>query len=167
VVSLQSNFFSGLVPVKNSQVRQFASINFTQGVNRFRAFEERLDIGNNGIRGVRSDSLRGLQKLVLNLETVLFSKASLAGFRMAPFVFGDFGSINYNEKSLLTGPIYTGFGFGCRFRNENLTFKTIQLRLGLYPNVPNVQVFNIAFAGEQRLVLRDFDISKPRELDFR
>lgn len=167
IISIQNNYFSGLIPLKNSQMRQFISFNFTKGINRFNAIGEKLDLSNNGIRGVKSDSLQGIQKIVLNAETVLFSRASIGGFRLAPFCFLDLGSINFNEKSLLKSPIYTGFGFGCRLRNENLTFNTIQIRFGIYPNIPNVQAFKLTFDGEQRLILRDFDISKPEEIRFR
>ncbi len=167
IISIQNNYFSGLIPLKNSQMRQFISFNFTKGINRFKAIEEKLDLSNDGIRGVRSDSLQGIQKIVLNAETVFFSRASIGGFRLAPFGFLDLGSVNFNEKALLKSPIYSGFGLGCRFRNENLTFNTIQIRFGIYPNIPNVQVFKLTFDGEQRLILRDFDISKPQEIRFK
>ena len=166
-MSLEANYYSPLVNWGLAKIRQFVNFNYTAGVNRFNTIEERLDISNEGIRGVRSDSLKGVRKLVLNVETVLFSRASIAGFRIAPYLFGDFGIVNFNEKSFFVGPIYSGFGLGFRFRNENLTFNTFQVRFGIYPNIPNINAFRLAFGGEQKLAFRDFDISAPEEIKFR
>ena len=89
-MSLEANYYSPLVNWGLAKIRQFVNFNYTAGVNRFNTIEERLDISNEGIRGVRSDSLKGVRKLVLNVETVLFSRASIAGFRIAPYLFVSF-----------------------------------------------------------------------------
>ncbi len=167
VASFEGNYFSQLINVKTAKIRQFVTFNYTAGLKRFNTVEERLDLSNEGIRGIRSDSLKGVRKLVFNFETVLFSRANIAGFRIAPYFFADIGMVNFGEKSFFSGPIYNGFGLGFRFRNENLTFNTFQIRLGIYPNIPNVDTFRIAFGGEQKLLFRDFDISAPEEVKFR
>jgi hypothetical protein len=167
VVSFEGNYFSHLINFKTSKIRQFVTFNYTAGLNRFKTVEERLDLSNEGIRGVRSDSLKGVRKLVFNFETVLFSRANIAGFRIAPYLFADLGMVNFGEKSFFKGPIYNGFGFGFRLRNENLTFNTFQIRFGIYPNIPNINAFRFAFGGEQKLAFRDFDISAPEEVRFR
>jgi hypothetical protein len=167
IISFEGNYFSSLFNLKTAKIRQFATFNYTKGLRRFNTVEERIDLSNEGIRGVRSDSLKGVKKLVFNFETVLFSRANIAGFRIAPYIFADIGMVNFGEKALLNGPIYQGFGFGFRLRNENLTFNTIQLRLGIYPNIPNINTFRLAFGGEQRLVFRDFDISAPDAVRFK
>jgi hypothetical protein len=167
VASFEGNYFSQLINLKTAKIRQFATFNYTAGLKRFNTVEERLDLSNEGIRGVKSDSLKGVRKLVFNFETVLFSRANIAGFRIAPYFFADIGMVNFGEKSFLNGPIYHGFGLGFRFRNENLTFNTFQIRLGIYPNIPNIDTFRIAFGGEQKLLFRDFDISAPDEVKFR
>jgi hypothetical protein len=167
VASFEGNYFSHLINLKTAKIRQFATFNYTAGLRRFNTVEERLDLSNEGIRGVKSDSLKGVRKLVFNFETVLFSRANIGGFRIAPYFFADIGMVNFGEKSFFNGPIYNGFGLGFRFRNENLTFNTFQIRLGIYPNIPNIDTFRIAFGGEQKLLFRDFDISAPVEVKFR
>ncbi len=167
VSSFEGNYFSNLMNLKTAKLRQFITFNYTAGLRRFNTVEERLDLSNEGIRGVRSDSLKGVRKLVFNFETVLFSRANIAGFRIAPYLFADLGMVNFGEKSFFKGPIYNGFGLGFRFRNENLAFNTFQVRFGIYPNIPNINTFRIAFGGEQRLQFRDFDISAPEEVRFR
>jgi hypothetical protein len=167
VFSYESNYYSPLFNWKTNKIRQFININYTAGLHRFKTVEERLDISNEGIRGVQSDSLKGVRKLVFNFETVLFSRANIAGFRIAPYAFADLGLVNFNEKTLFNGPLYSGFGIGFRFRNENLTFNTFQVRFGIYPNIPNINAYRFAFGGEQKLTFRDFDISAPEEVKFR
>ena len=167
VASFEGNYFSNLINMKTAKIRQFITMNYTAGFRRFNTVEERLDLSNEGIRGVRSDSLKGVRKLVFNFETVLFSRANIAGFRIAPYLFADIGMVNFGEKSFFNGPVYNGFGLGFRFRNENLAFNTFQVRFGIYPNIPNIETFRIAFGGEQKLLFKDFDISAPDEIRFR
>lgn len=167
VASFEGNYYSPLIAWKTAKIRQFFTFNYTAGLRRFNTVQERLDISNEGIRGVRSDSLKGVRKLVFNFETVLFSRANIGGFRIAPYLFADIGMINFGEKSFFKGPIYNGFGLGFRLRNENLTFNTFQIRFGIYPNIPNINSFRFAFGGEQKLSFRDFDISAPEEVRFR
>ncbi len=166
VLSAEGNYYSPIMNWGTTKIRQFITTNYTAGLHRFKTVEERLDISNDGIRGVRSDSLKGIRKLVFNFETVFFSRASIAGFRMAPYLFADFGLINFGEKPLFNGPLYSGFGLGIRLRNENLAFSTFQFRFGIYPNIPNINTFRTAFGGEQKLSFRDFDISAPEEISF-
>ncbi|CAG4994230.1 hypothetical protein DYBT9275_01349 [Dyadobacter sp. CECT 9275] len=156
----QLNYISNLIPFRYSFFRQFVTLKYTYGVNR-----DSLDYLNisreQGIRGISSDRLIGTKRLTLGMETVFFSDKSLLGFRIAYFVFADFGLVN-SVKSLLHGPVYQGYGLGLRLRNENLTFNTIQLRVGYYPNIPgNTSVFRFGADGNIPLRLRDFDISAP------
>jgi hypothetical protein len=167
ILSYEGYYYTPLISLKTSKIRQFVNFNFTKGLNRFNTIEERLNLSNDGIRGVRSDSLQGVEKLVFNFETVLFSRASVMGFRMAPYIFADLGWVSYQPQAMLHNAPYTGFGLGFRFRNENLTFSTFQVRMGIYPNIPNVSTFRFAFGGEQSLRLKDFDISAPAEIVFR
>jgi hypothetical protein len=166
VLTGEAFYYSPLFPFRLNQLRQFVNISLTKGVNRSNSVTDALDISNLGIRGARSNALRGVQKAVLNLETVLFSPTSLAGFRMAPYLFADLAKVGFNN-SFLSNPVYSGFGLGVRFRNENLSFNTFQVRFAFYPNIPDVRFFKYAFSGDQVLRLRDFDVSAPRVLEFR
>ena len=165
VVSGQLNYFSRLIPFKYSFFRQFISLKYAHGVNR-----DPLDYmnisGKQGIRGINSGELIGTKKLTLGIETVFFSDKSFLGFRIAYFAFADLGLIN-GVKSLWDGPLYRGYGFGFRFRNENLTFNTFQIRFGYYPNIPGTSS-KIRFAadGSTPLRLKDFDISAPSIVPF-
>ena len=70
--------------------------------------------------------------------------------------------VSLKGNSLIDSKLYQGYGIGFRLRNENLTINTFQIRLGYYPNIPDISsVFRFAFDGSQPLRLRDFDISAP------
>ncbi|WP_229253746.1 hypothetical protein [Dyadobacter sp. NIV53] len=123
VASGQLNYISNLIPLRYSFFRQFVTIRYTQGINR-----DPLDYLNisrdQGIRGIYSDQLIGTKRLTLGTETVFFSDKSLLGFRIAYFVFADLGVVNGTDK-LRKSPLYQGYGFGMRLRNENLAFNTL------------------------------------------
>ncbi|GGD58105.1 hypothetical protein GCM10011514_22690 [Emticicia aquatilis] len=167
VVGIQSFYFSPLMRIGKSQTRQFINLGFTYGFNR-----DALDYlnisGRDGIVGVNSEGLRGDKRLTLGFETVLFSHKSIFGFRIAHFAFANLGLVSLKDKLLIESKVYQGYGIGFRIRNENLTFNTFQIRLGYYPNIPDISSpFRFAFDGSQPLKLRDFDISAPSIIPLR
>lgn len=160
VLGLQSFYFSPLMKLGRAQSRNFINLGFTYGINRDPI--DYLNIsGYDGILGVNSDALRGDKRLTLGMESVLFSKKSLLGFRIAYFTFANFGMVSLKDVKLFSSKVYQGFGLGLRLRNENLTFNTFQIRIGYYPNIPLSTPFRFSFDGIQPLRLRDFDISAP------
>jgi len=98
---------------------------------------------NNHIRGFRSRKVFGKQRLSLNLEYVLFMRQELYNFNIAFFGFSDVGIIGRNDKLIFTQQYYSGIGLGIRLHNENLVFKTFQLRLAFYPFHPS----DVSFVG--------------------
>ncbi|CAH0995429.1 hypothetical protein EMA8858_01551 [Emticicia aquatica] len=167
VIGVQSFYFSRLMKIAKSQTRQFINIGLTYGINR-----DELDYlnisGKDGILGVNSEGLRGDKRLTFGYESVLFSHKSIVGFRVAYFGFVNLGLVSLKDKLLIESKLYQGYGVGLRLRNENLTFNTFQIRLGYYPNIPNISsAFRFAFDGSQPLKLRDFDISAPTILPLR
>ncbi|MCE6989439.1 hypothetical protein [Dyadobacter sp. CY323] len=160
VINGQLNYISNLIPFRYSFFRQFATIRYTHGIRRDSV--DYLNIsGDQGIRGINNEQLIGTKRLTLGTETVFFSDKSLLGFRIAYFVFADIGLVN-GVNSLWDGPWFQGYGLGLRLRNENLTFNTIQLRVGYYANIPdNYSPWRFGANGNVPLRLRDFDISAP------
>jgi hypothetical protein len=167
VIGVQSFYFSPLMKIGKFQTRQFFNLGFTYGIKRDAV--DYLNIsGREGILGVNSEGLRGDKRLTLGFETVLFSHKSIFGFRVAHFAFINLGLVNLKDKSLIDSKIYQGYGIGFRLRNENLTINTFQVRLGYYPNIPDISSeFRYAFDASQPLKLRDFDISAPSIIPLR
>lgn len=160
VLNATVNYFTPLMRLGLSQVRQFVNLRYTKGFNRDPL--EYINLTDEyGLRGIRSDRLIGKKRLNLGLETVLFSPGSLLGFRGAHFVYADLGLIA-DQGKLRSSKLYSGFGVGIRLRNEHLTFNTIEFRLSYYPNVPALSSpFRLGVSGATSLQLQDFDISAP------
>lgn len=168
VFSTENNYFTPLHALgRRWYARHFLKVKFAWGFNRFQ--NEYFNIsGTDGIQGIYSDELRGTRKLVVGAETVFFSPVNFLGFRVAPFLFTDIGWTAFSGQKLLNITPYQGYGIGFRFRNENLTFNTFQVRLSFYSGIPNIgQPYRASFDGISPLRFRDFDISAPEIVPFK
>lgn len=136
LLDVKINFISPLFKVWNAQTRQFLRLNYSMGINRFEV-EELLLRNNVGIRGFGSRITSGQQRVTLNVENVFFQKKAILDFKTALFYFIDVGIVGQSDRSIFKEDYFAGIGMGLRIRNENLVFKTIQIRLSFYPNHPS------------------------------
>ncbi len=133
VMRLEIDHFSKLRKVKNYYIRHFINFAFITGLNGSEG--DSLSIADkSGIRGFRGQGLYGTKKMVLNLEAVAFAPWYFYGFKFAAFTFADFAVVG-RHKNLFRNDFFSGYGIGLRIRNENLVFKTIQVRLAYYPRL--------------------------------
>lgn len=155
-------YISNLIDRDRWKFRQFFTFNYTRGFNRFEG--EFLDIRDrNGIRGLTSNTLRGTQRLLLNLETVAFTPLDLLDFRLALFGFLDLGMVNNGNRDIFRERAQTGFGIGFRLRNDNLTFNAIEIRLAYYPRVPiGIDAVDLDLSGNPGFRFNDFFITEPQ-----
>lgn len=129
-VDLDLRWFSNLYVFRRNRIRQFLSLNYTQGWNRDRGSDESLRFTReNGLQAL-DEYVTGINRLVLNTETVMFTPIQPLGFRFAFFGFADFGVIGFSPNPFKNS-FYTSFGLGMRIKNERLIFSTIQLRIGV------------------------------------
>jgi hypothetical protein len=166
IVDFKIQFISQVFNVWNVKARQFIKLNYTLGINRFEI--ERLLLRNtNGIRGFGSRIGNGQQRLTLNVENVFFQKKSVLNFQSALFSFFDIGIVGPAEQSIFNQNYYAGIGFGLRIRNENLIFKTLQLRLAFYPNHPSdVSSFGFILDSVSKTRFYNFQPRGPEPLRF-
>ncbi|SDM54522.1 hypothetical protein [Siphonobacter aquaeclarae] len=162
--NIEANYFSPLMTHRRSSFRHFVTFKYTAGINRFQY--EYLTLNNNdGIPGVSSNFLRGTNRAIMNLQSVFFSPFQMFGFRTAFVGFIDLGLLSFDNSHLFSN-IYQGYGIGFRFRNENLTFNTFQVRLGYYPNFPGItNRLRIEGSGESVLRMPDFRVEAPDRVD--
>ena len=155
-------YISNLIDRDRWKFRQFITFNYTRGFNRFEG--EFLDIRDrNGIRGLTSNTLRGTQRLLLNLETVAFTPLDLLDFRLALFGFLDLGMVNNGNRDIFRERTQKGFGIGFRLRNDNLTFNAVEIRLAYYPNVPiGIDAVDLDLSGNPGFRFNDFFITEPQ-----
>ncbi|QJW88733.1 hypothetical protein HNV11_04735 [Spirosoma taeanense] len=172
VLSLETNYFSPLLPTRWGNMRHFFNSRYTTGIGRFENEYISLSSTGSGINtdgiGINNDALRGTRRWLINYENILFSRLNVIGFRVAFITFANLGLVTFPDRRLLQGPLYQGYGIGFRLRNENLTFNSFQIRLAYYPNIPNNRApFRTAFEGVTGLRFRDFDLSAPQIIPYR
>lgn len=129
-IDIDLRWFSNLFIVRRNRIRQFLSLNYTQGWNRGTGSNELISFTHdNGLQTIR-EYVTGINRIVLNTETVVFTPYQPLGFRIAVFGFADFGLLG-NSANMFKNNFFASFGIGLRIRNERLIFKAIQLRLGI------------------------------------
>ncbi|MGM0408517.1 MAG: hypothetical protein ACQERU_11075, partial [Bacteroidota bacterium] len=127
VFKLNAKAISNIHYFKHLKLREFLSINYTRGINRFT--DEKVYFNSTSdIWGFSSDNLYGLKRLSFNSELVAFTNLYIYNFRFVFFGFGDIGFIGPENKSVFRNQLYSGVGLGVRVRNENLVFKTFQIK---------------------------------------
>jgi len=136
MADFKMNYVSPLFHVWNMKARQFMKLDYVIGINRF-DIEDLFLRNNEGIRGFGSRIGKGKQRLTLNVENVFFQNRSILNFQTAFFSFFDLGLIGATNHIVFNQDYYAGLGIGLRIRNENLIFKTIQIRLAFYPYHPS------------------------------
>jgi hypothetical protein len=159
-------FISKQINAGQKRFRLFVKTDYTKGFHRLEI--ENLNLSrNNSIRGFRSHEVFGKQRLSLDLEYVLFLRKEFYKFNMALFGFTDVGVIGSNKEFILTQDYYSGIGLGIRLHNENLVFKTIQLRLSFYPFHPSDMNF-VGFVLEEQSKgqFYSFEPTQPLPLKF-
>lgn len=166
MIDWKANFISPLFKVWNVQARQFVRLNYTLGINRFE-IEDLLLRNRDGIRGFGSRIGKGKQRLTLSVENVFFQRRSILNFQTALFSFFDLGIVGPPGRLIFKSEYYAGLGVGLRIRNENLIFKTIQLRLAFYPNHPSdVSSVGFIFDEVSRTRFYSFQPKGPEPLRF-
>ena len=146
--------------------RGFLSIDYIKGINRFS--DEGIYLNSTNIWGLESDYLFGLQKISFNSEIVVFTNMYIYNFRFLFFGFGDIGMVGHENQSLFKQNLYSGIGLGFRIRNENLVFKTFQIRLAFYPTIPaDSEQFYFLLSGENYQKPINFEPTAPSTIEYR
>ncbi len=160
----ESKFISRIRKLGQFRFRNFGSIKYVMGINRFP--EEFITMNKeNGIRGFNSDKIRGTRKLTMSLETAAFSPYRWIGFQFAFFGFTDGGIISGNH--IPKTDYFYSLGLGIRMHNTNLVFKTLQIRFAFYPKTPaDFRHMGFKIAGEERPRFNNFRVQDPKVIPF-
>ncbi len=133
VLNLQLLYFSPLLELRRFNIRQIIKMAFTNGINR--STLETINLKDK-LKGFSKSEPAGRGNLIVNLETVTFAPWYFYGFKFALFTYADFALLS--ERSVFTSrtELYSTVGLGCRFKNESLVFKTLNLRIGYFIRNP-------------------------------
>ncbi len=127
--------FSKLILLKNLKLRQYAQISYARLFNRTGL--DPLSINNPfGVRYFKADSILGDQRASLHTETFSFINYKLFGFKFSPFLLADITSIS-PDNGFQNAEMFYGLGGGIRMRNENLVFRTIEMKAIYFPRKGN------------------------------
>jgi len=148
-------------------MRNFVNLDYTRGFGRYT--DEYLFINKeHGFSGFSNDSIRGNQRLSLNIESVFFSPANFYGFRFAFFAYAGAGFLFGTNQYITEGHVVSSLGAGIRIRNDNLVFNTFQIRIGFFPNLPlNSNINYLCISGEHLLRPANFEPVPPSVMDYK
>jgi len=165
VVRFSGQAISNLHYINKIKVREFLSLDYTRGINRFT--DEKVYLSSDEIWGLSSDLLYGVQKLSFHSELVAYSDLFIYNFRFLFFGFGDLALIGPENRSVFNNKLYSGIGLGVRIRNENLVFKTFQIKFAFYPVVPaDSEQFYMLISGETYEKPRTYEPKAPSVVEF-
>ncbi len=162
VLTGQLTFFSRLVEWRRSKLRQSLTVSYSTLLRQETLLPLTLR-SSLGLRNFPADSLLGNRRLGAETETLLFTPASLLGFRLAPLVFAGAGLIAGANDKLLHQPAWLSIGAGLRTRNENLVFGTIDLRFYYFPRtIEGIGNFRITLASNLQVKYTAGFVKKPQ-----
>ncbi len=162
-VRLKVSYFSLLYKWGTYYTRYFANLDYVTSLNR--SLEDSISISDDEIRELSWDK-DDEQKLVLSTEMVTFAPWDLAGFRFAFFSFADGGYLAANENIAVGGSFASSVGLGVRIRNDNLVFKTLQLRIAYFPTQQEDGEYKFRLSGEKDYSLPSFDAGTPSVVEY-
>ena len=158
-VRIKGTYISNLIQARCCKLRNFIDLIYLRGFNRLPFEYTYLKESKQGITGFTSMYERGKEKFVIKTENVLFKPKRLWGFQFAYFSFADIGFIGDGRKMIFSNTPYFSLGLGLRIRNDNLVFKTVQIRFAFLPIFPEgMDFYNIDLRSE---TIRRFDDFYP------
>jgi|GEM_PF-950606 len=171
VFHIDVSYFSDLWTRGKWNMRQFVYFQSTNGLNRLPS--EGVTIngrGQEGLYGFNSFAVLGQNKNLLKFESIIYTPFNFAGIQVATVAFAGFGKISKPLfPNINPNTIYQAYGIGFLLRKENLVVNTVQISIGIYPNIPDGTGNNFKFnpIGINNLNFRDFDVSKPEQINYR
>lgn len=133
-LKFENKYFTRMLPLRKWGFRQFIYNTLQLGFNRPSNMDYDVTTGTGGLTGLNSLRLRGTQKYMLNLESVVYCPYRILGFSASLFAFADLGVMwgidgNYTKRFFSQA-----YGAGVRISNPGLGIGFIQLGFVYYPN---------------------------------
>lgn len=184
--SFQANYFTNLVEMGQKwKMRQFIKSQIIIGNNRLKSVGDYLALNENvpfhgtygagfqgdngaGINGFDS-ALFGTKKIVLSLQTQLYSPWNIIGFRLNPY-FNYTAAILGNENTgFAKSRLFSSIGIGVLINNDFLVFNSFQFSVSFYPTIPGQgnNIFKTNSFETTDFGLQDFDFGKPRTVIYK
>ena len=135
-IQFNSLYFTRLLGENKPYRHRFiVDINLIHGLRRRDNEIIRID-DKFGIRGLKTEALKGHSKFTVHLSHLVFTPWKPLGFQIAFAAFGDFGFVSREKEALFSNRAYSGFGIEMQFNNEDLVFGVLKVRFAFYPSPP-------------------------------
>ncbi len=167
VTGVTLRYLSPLLGKGRSRVRQFGQISHIRGWNRLGGSNEVVafdpETGLVGFKGWAA----GTTRTILNSETVVFTPYKPWGFNVALFGFGSLGFLGSGAFSF-DNPMFASFGLGVRFKNEQLIFNALQIRLCVIVGKSGLQKSDyISISSQPRVDGMRFTPAEPGIVEYK
>ena len=149
------------------KIRHFVTLRYLSGIRRLAGETINVvdELGVGGLNNTDTIYFAGNQKLTANVTNMVFTPVNYYGFKLAWFTYANVAWVGPEPGKSGTSNLYSGFGLGCLVRNENLVIKTINVRIGFYPGLPeNKPGFLFEFSGTTSLRFLDFRPKRPQTI---
>jgi hypothetical protein len=165
VVDVALSTFSPLQRRAIGAWRHFVQVRYTLGVAPTDPLGLRLDTV--GLRDLDTADTAGSQRLVAELESVLFTRLAVAGFKLTAFGYGGSGLIARDREPLFDQRLHANLGVGLRLNNPGLVLPTIELRLGALSGPQGWEPALTVRMGEVKFAQRRLPGAQPGLLPYR
>lgn len=160
--SIGSTFFSRVMPVGQTKIRQVLRVSYSEIFNTRTTYPLRINNSSFGLNAFSTDSVYGSRRLSLHSETRFFTPCKVFGFILAPYLSSDISFLTPMEGSFERSSLYIGIGPGLRIRNENLVFGTMEFRTMYFPrNVAGQNNFKVGMNMNIRFRFNTNYVNKP------
>lgn len=167
---IQLFYFTNLIGKGRWKFRQFTNPQYVFGSNRLDSDSDRLTLnGENGITGFDSKNLLGTQKIVLNLQTQVYSPWRILGFRLNPFFSYSAGLLGQKNTYFQKSKLYSEVGLGFILSNDYLIFNSFQISFSFFPTIPGTgnSIFKTNTIRSYDFGLPNFEINKPEIIEYK
>lgn len=166
VITGRINYFTKLFSLGKWKIRQFVKPSLIFGINRLPS--DNLPFGEE-MKGFEGFEYQAKHKMILTLQTQSYAPWNLFGFNFGPYLYSSVGMLGNEEKGFSNSRLYSLFGLGILIKNDYLTFGKFQISLTFYPSVPGGgdNIFKSNAYQSSDYGFTDFDISKPKVVDYR
>jgi len=133
-LNVGGTYITRLVGGSRYRFRFYSFLTFTSAFNR--KGDGALVLGNRtGLRGLEDNLVRGNKRMVLKLESRLFTPWRMMGFKFMVFGYADIGTVGGQSESIAQKKIYSSIGLGFQFENIDLVLPATQVRFGFLNSI--------------------------------
>ncbi len=146
--------------------RYYAQLQYLLGINRTAGGG--VVLGNrSGIRDLPDDAVYGDQRLVLNLESRLFTPWRIGGFDTMLFWYGDLGVAGGEPDPIFQQTFYGSLGLGLRVSNPELVLPTFEFHVGAVRLADRTEVAFAFDLGDRSSTVVEMPGVRPRTISYR